>query len=72
MTQVVLVDGRRVERAALPVDDLGLGVWGVFEALRTYRREPFRIDAHLGRLRESAVFCGVPWHASVGAETARA
>ena len=68
MMQRVLVDGRRVERATLPIDDLGLGVWGVFEALRTYRREPFRIDAHLGRLHESARFCGVPWHNQLGAE----
>jgi branched-chain amino acid aminotransferase len=42
-------------QAMVPVNDLGLiRGYGVFDYLRTYRKEPFRINDYLERLRNSA------------------
>ncbi|MSQ03149.1 MAG: hypothetical protein EXR71_14880 [Myxococcales bacterium] len=53
-----LVDGAP---GAVPADDPGLlSGLAVFEALRTYARRPFRLGAHLARLRASAAWFGIP------------
>lgn len=75
MTQpFYLLDGEPCPsgRGAIALDDIVLinGV-GVFETLRTYRRVPFRLATHLGRLQASARFCGIPWHPQVEEELHR-
>ena len=54
----IFVNG--VEGAGIPGDDPGLtrGL-SVFETLRTYRFVPFRLEAHLQRLRSSAARFGI-------------
>ena len=55
----VFVDG--VEGAQLPADDPGLLLgWTAFDTLRTYGEVPFRLDAHLDRLLESADRMAIP------------
>jgi branched-chain amino acid aminotransferase len=57
MTAVVQVNGKIVpgEHATVSVFDHGfLFGEGIYETLRTYRREPFLLDRHLVRLRHSA------------------
>ncbi len=54
---MILVDGAP---GAVPGDDPGLlSGMAVFEALRTYQRRPFRLAAHLHRLRASAGWFGI-------------
>lgn len=55
---ITLVNGLRCD--TLPVEDAGL-MYGlsVFDTLRTYGRVPFRLDAHLERLRCSAAQMGI-------------
>lgn len=51
------VDGRP---GGLPTDDPALvGALAVYEALRTYGGRPFRVAAHLARLRASAAWLGI-------------
>jgi branched-chain amino acid aminotransferase len=51
----LLVDGEPVERLILDADDPGLLLgYTAFETLRTYHSRPFRLNAHLDRLRASA------------------
>ncbi len=54
----VLVNGQVA--AGLPADDPGLerGL-AIFETWRTYGRSPFRLEAHLGRLTDSANTMGI-------------
>ena len=55
--EVILVDGAP---GAVPGDDSGLlSGLAVFEALRTYQGRPFRLGAHLARLRASAAWFGI-------------
>lgn len=59
----VYVDGRLVaaHRARLDVFDRGLLYGdGLLETLRCYAGEPFALDRHLARLRESAAFLEIP------------
>jgi branched-chain amino acid aminotransferase len=68
MADIFYVDGAFVEAkdAALPVKDLAiLRGYGVFDYLRTYRGEPFMLEAHVERLLKSAGEIGleVPWDA---------
>jgi len=55
---LILVDGKA--SALVPADDAGLlhGA-GVFETLRTYGEEPFRLGVHLDRLQQSAAALGL-------------
>ena len=48
------------DQAAVPISDAALlqGI-GVFETLRTYGGRPFRLQAHLERLRAGAEFLGI-------------
>lgn len=49
-----------VSQAALHVFDLGVvGGVAVSEMLRTFRHEPFRVDEHLARLRQSLTLTGL-------------
>lgn len=51
--------------AQIPVTDLGLlRGYAIFESLRTYRRKPFQLDAHLDRLWGSAdtLEMNLPWN----------
>lgn len=56
---MILVNGE--PRDHVPADDSSVvhGV-GVFETLRTYGRIPFRLEAHLERLKQSADALGIP------------
>lgn len=57
MGNVWYVDGEYVDSdaAQLPADDLAvLRGYGIFDFTRTYGGRPFRLDAHLQRLRRSA------------------
>lgn len=57
MGNVWYVDGEYVDSdaAQLPADDLAvLRGYGIFDFTRTYGGHPFRLDAHLQRLRRSA------------------
>ena len=57
MSAVVYVNGKIADaaHATVPVFDHGfLYGEGVYETLRTYRREPFLFDRHMRRLRQSA------------------
>ena len=59
----VWLDGRIVRGAAavVPIADRGLLYGdGLFETLRVYARQPFRLAAHLARLRRSARTLGMP------------
>lgn len=50
-----------VDRPAIHADDAGfLRGQAVFETLRVYGGRPFRLDAHLERLRRSAAMLGLP------------
>jgi branched-subunit amino acid aminotransferase/4-amino-4-deoxychorismate lyase len=56
---LLLVNGE--PSGTVPADDSALlhGV-GVFETLRTYGEKPFRLGAHMERLRHSAAALGIP------------
>jgi len=59
-------------RGALRMDDPALWTgMAVFETLRTRQGLPFRVEVHLARLRESAAWCGVPFHEGLQAELAQ-
>jgi len=63
MHAVVYVNGTisPADRASVPVFDHGfLYGEGVYETLRTYRREPFLFDRHMRRLRRSADMLALP------------
>ena len=58
----VIVDGAHLDpaEAALSVFDIALlRGYGCFEALRSYDRVPFRVEAHLDRLESSAAALGI-------------
>lgn len=62
MAAVVNVNGRICgeREAVVSVFDHGFVFGeGVYEVLRTYHREPFLLDAHLRRMRESAAMIGL-------------
>ena len=68
MSDIFYVDGDFVAAsdAALPLKDLAiLRGYGVFDFLRTYRGEPFMLEAHVERLLNSAKEIGLeaPWDA---------
>lgn len=59
----VLINGKPVApyEAAVSVFDLALQRgYGVFETIRSYQGVPFRLDAHLDRLENSAESLGMP------------
>ncbi len=61
---IYYLDGKFVpaDRAALPLSDLAIiRGYGVFEYLRTYGGEPFRLREHLARLERSAELTGIPF-----------
>ncbi len=63
---IYYVNGKfvRANRAALPIDDLGiLRGYGVFDVLRTYDGVPFRLRDHVERLENSArqIDLEIPW-----------
>jgi branched-chain amino acid aminotransferase len=63
MSEQVYLNGEIVaaDRAALSVFDSGLSHGaGLFETLRTYAGRPFRLDAHLARMRRSAERLSIP------------
>jgi branched-chain amino acid aminotransferase len=82
MPATVNIDGRIVseEQATISVFDHGfLYGEGVYEVLRTYRKEPFLYEPHMTRLRQSAeqISLAVPWtdaelHARIAATIAAA
>ncbi|MDX1969058.1 MAG: aminotransferase class IV [Planctomycetaceae bacterium] len=56
MEPIAFLDGALIPASAarLPVYDLGVvGGLAVSEMLRTFRHQPFRVDAHLARLQQS-------------------
>lgn len=62
------LNGRLVDPAAptLAADDRGFTLGdGLFETLRAYGGRPFRLDAHLARLRDGAERVGIPLPAGV-------
>ncbi len=67
------VDGQWVHpnEAQISLNDLAvLRGYSAFEALRTYNRQPFRLDEHLNRLYHSAelIDLSIPWsHAEIAA-----
>jgi branched-chain amino acid aminotransferase len=66
MSATVNIDGRIVseQQASISVFDHGfLYGEGVYEVLRTYRKEPFLFEPHMTRLRQSAeqITLSVPW-----------
>jgi branched-chain amino acid aminotransferase len=80
MPATVNIDGRIVseQQASISVFDHGfLYGEGVYEVLRTYRKEPFLFEPHMTRLRQSAdqIALSVPWtdaemHASIASTIA--
>jgi branched-chain amino acid aminotransferase len=80
MPATVNIDGRIVseQQASISVFDHGfLYGEGVYEVLRTYRKEPFLYEPHMTRLRQSAdqISLSVPWtdaemHARIAATIA--
>ncbi len=80
MPATVNIDGRIVseQQASISVFDHGfLYGEGVYEVLRTYRKEPFLYEPHMTRLRQSAeqITLTVPWtdaemHARIAATIA--
>jgi branched-chain amino acid aminotransferase len=80
MSATVNIDGRIVseQQASISVFDHGfLYGEGVYEVLRTYRKEPFLFEPHMTRLRQSAeqIALSVPWtdaemHARIAATIA--
>lgn len=70
---ITLVDGEPA--LTLPVDDPAFGQGlAVYEAVRTYARQPFRLPEHLARLRAGAAWLGLPCppDATLAADVARA
>jgi len=66
MGDIFYIDGEFVDRAAasIPITDLGvLRGYGVFDFLRTYKGQPFHLEAHVDRLYKSAEVLGMdlPW-----------
>jgi len=66
MADIFYIDGEFVERdqASIPITDLGvLRGYGIFDFLRTYKGEPFHLEAHVDRLYRSADLLGMklPW-----------
>jgi len=66
MNELVFLNGEIVEAAAarLPVSDAGLSHGaGLFETVRVYNANPFKLDDHLRRMRHSGKKLGiaVPW-----------
>ncbi len=67
----VWLDGRylREKDAKIPASDPGLLYGhGVFESLRVYDGEPFRLKDHLERMRASAQHFGVPFRRARGTD----
>lgn len=63
MSAVVFVNGQLVEpgQPAIRPDDRGFTLGdGLFETLRAYQGTPFRLDAHLARLRQGAERIALP------------
>jgi D-alanine transaminase len=63
MPDIAFVNGRFVPwaEATVSIDDRGFQFGdGVYEVIRTYRREPFELDAHLDRLDRSAQALSLP------------
>lgn len=61
---IVYLNGSYVEmkNARVSVEDRGFQFGdGVYEGVRIYNRTPFRLDAHLKRLRRSAEALEIPW-----------
>lgn len=57
MPDIGFVNGRFLPlvEAAVPVEDRGFQLGdGIYEVIRTYRGEPFRVEAHVERLQRSA------------------
>ena len=62
MKDIYFVDGKFVpaDEATLPIHDLQiLRGYGVFDFTRTYKRKPFRLEAHIDRLFYSAERIGL-------------
>jgi len=65
-TLVYSVNGEFVpaQQASLPINDLGIvRGYGVFDVLRTYARQPFKLREHVQRLQKSAASIRIdaPW-----------
>ena len=57
MPDIACVNGRfgLLADAVVSIEDRGFQFGdGVYEVIRTYRRQPFALDAHLARLERSA------------------
>lgn len=64
MEELINVNGRITPTAQAAVSPLDRGfLYGdsVYETIRTYGETPFRLDAHLDRLRRSAERVGIPY-----------
>ena len=60
--KIYYVDGRflEAEKAVIPVDDLAvLRGFGVCDIMRTFDRQPFLINEHIQRLKNSAEKIGL-------------
>ncbi len=67
MPDIGFVNGRflPLEEATVSVEDRGFQFGdGIYEVIRTYRGQPFQLDAHLARLERSAkaIDLSLPWN----------
>ena len=63
MEQIVYLSGALVPRSQARISPFDLGFlygYGLFETMRAYSGRIFRLDKHLGRLRQSAALIGLP------------
>lgn len=63
MDGLIYLNGELIDAKTARVSALDAGMShgaGLFETIRAYRGQPFRIDMHLARLKQSAAALGVP------------
>src|SRR5690606_24725276 len=61
--RVIFLNGKLLDPAEARIDPADRGFLlgdGLFETLRAYRGRPFRLAAHLARLRAGAEVLGIP------------
>ena len=66
---LVWINGRAVSAAVPHLSALDRGFTladGVFETMRVYHGRAFRLDAHMGRLRDATSALGIPLRADIG------
>lgn len=63
MEEIIYLNGKLIPRSKAKISVLDYGFlfgFGLYETIRAYNGKPFRLDAHLARMRYSAERLGIP------------